>query len=188
MPAPTNRFRSIPRVSQSIERHSNKHRQDVHSLRVFRMYEMLDLPREVLSDILNYVQEKCVKVCGLKEQPPTISVVVLCCRDMRSRESFAEALIRALPELQERSRAVALASSDILQQKAMPLLDGRSRPSRSVTDPLGSRQQVFMLTDEIIERLSDANSVRTQTLQPHDSFASKQPLPPIASEGLTSLQ
>ena len=100
------------------------------------------------------------------------------CRDMQSRESFANALIRALPELQERSRAVALASSDILQQKPMPLLDARSRP---LTDPLTTRQQVFMLTDEIIERLSDANSSRTPDT-PRE-FASKQPLPPIASDG-----
>ena len=61
-------------------------------------------------------------------------------RDMFNRDRFARALVDALPVLQRKSKSVALASSDILKQKPMQLLDSRLRPSRPVTDAVESRQ------------------------------------------------
>ena len=58
---------------------------------------------------------------------------------MMDRDRFADALLRALPKLERENTTVSLAYGNVLQQKKMPLLEGRPQKNKNL-EPIPTRQ------------------------------------------------
>ena len=85
--------------------------------KLLRLYDLLDLPREVLADIVNHIED----------------------RELKSKHQFVEAVIRTLPKLEKNHTAIALASSSVLLQRPVKLLHGDLRNLKGV-EPFTSKQ------------------------------------------------
>ena len=48
-------------------------------------------------------------------------------RDLLDREKFAEALVKAIPKLEKKSKSLSLANSQVLKQRKIKLLDVNSK-------------------------------------------------------------
>ncbi|ELU10160.1 hypothetical protein CAPTEDRAFT_219503 [Capitella teleta] len=94
------------------------------------VYELLDLPKDVLVQVMHHVNE----------------------RDMLDPFRFAHALMEALPKLEQSSSSLALASSNVLRQKKVKLLDSKQKVHTKEFFP--ESQRMVMLDRDLSEQLS----------------------------------